>query len=113
MLFDPQSPVFQAAVAPFLLSFILVGAVTLFAGSELRISLSACGVAIAILVAYWLAFSWPPFPPRASSHKVGYLIAISTVLSVILAVRPWPKLLTTIIMYLALIAGVLWIARSK
>lgn len=113
VLFDPQSPVFQAAVAPFLISFILAGAVTLMAGGEVRAGFAVCGAAIAVVAAYWLAFSWPSFPPRAASHKLGYLIAISAVLSFLLAGRTPLKSIASAVVYVAAIAGILWIGQSK
>ncbi|MEM9105411.1 MAG: hypothetical protein AAGC96_07120, partial [Pseudomonadota bacterium] len=112
VLFDPQSPVFQAAVAPFLLSFILVGILTLLTGASGR-SFAVCGVAIAIITAYWLGFSWPPFPPKAASHKIAYLIVIAAALSFLLTERLPLRKIATAILYIAVIAGVAWIGQSK
>ena len=111
-MLSPQNPVFQAAVAPFLASLVLVGAITLLAGAR-RSSFGICGAAIAIAIAYWLALSLPPFPPRAANHKLGYLIALSTLLSFLLANRSWPARFAPALAYLVVIAGLGWIAQSK
>ncbi|WP_421723262.1 hypothetical protein [Bauldia sp.] len=113
MLFDPAGPVFQAAVAPFLVSFVLVGVIFGLARGPYKASLPVVGAAVAILVAYWLAFSWPPFPPRAASQKLGYLFAASTLLSLLLAFRSSRPDIGRVVAYVAVIAGLVWIAQSR
>ncbi|MEM1050004.1 MAG: hypothetical protein AAGL24_27860 [Pseudomonadota bacterium] len=112
-MFDPQSPVFQAAIAPFVLSLILVGALFLLAGERYKRALAVCGAGAAVLVAYWLAFSWPAFPPRAASQKLAYLIALSTFLSLVLGSRALPGRIAAALPYIAVLLGLAWIAEPR
>lgn len=113
MFLNVDSPIFQAAIAPFAVSCVLVGAIVVFVRGDRRSSMAVCFAAIALLVAYWLAFSWPPFPPRAATQKVGYLIGLSAVLSLALAARPRLYRLASTAVFLVVIAGLVWIAQSK
>ncbi|NRB33082.1 MAG: hypothetical protein HRU27_21085, partial [Rhizobiaceae bacterium] len=111
MFFNPQDPAFQA-VAPFVLSALLVGVIW-FSLKGLRRNFSIVAVAVAILIAYWLAFSWPPFPPRSSSHKLGYLFLVSAFATLVLA-QFGNSSRTALVGNIAVgLAGIVWLASSK
>lgn len=111
LFFDPQDPAFQA-VAPFVISTILAGIIW-FSLKGLRGNFAIIVVTVAILIAYWLAFSWPPFPPRSSGQKLGYLFLISA-LATLLFGRFGKTGRTASIGNLAIVlAGIIWLASSK
>lgn len=110
---DPQNPAFQSAVAPFLVSLLLVGLIWFASGRDRGSAMAVCGVAIAILTAYWLTFSVPPFPARAASQKLGYLIAGATLLSLLIANLRRAPILWQTTSIVAVLSGLAWIAQSK
>ena len=111
--FDPQNPAFQRGIAPFLAALLFVGAIYRIAGPALGSRLAVCGAGTALLVSYCLIFSLPPFPPRSASQKLGYLIALSGTLSILIACLPNLVRSARVLVALVIILGLAWIAESK
>lgn len=112
-LLDTQNPVFQSVVMPFLITLLLVGAVVMISRQSRGIGFAVCGAAIAVLAAYWLVFSLPPFPPRSSTQKLGYLFAAAAALSLLCASRPDRIRTWRLAIFAVVIAGLAWIAEAK
>jgi len=110
---DPQNPAFQSGIAPFLIALLLVGTLFKAAGPRLGRRLAICGTAAALLAAYALMFSTPPFPPKSASHKLGYLLAFSGLLSVLIAAMPDRLRAWRVLVPSAIVLGLAWIAESK
>lgn len=110
---DPQNPAFQSGIAPFLIALLLVGTIFKTTGSVHGSRLAVCGVAAALFVSYCLVFSLPPYPPRSASQKLGYLIALSGLLSILIACMPNLVRTWRVFVALAIVLGVAWIAESK
>jgi len=111
--FDPQNPAFQSGIAPFLVSLLIAGAIFKVAGPTLGSRLAVCGAGVALLVSYYLMFSLPPFPPRSASQKLGYLIALSGLLSILIACLPNLARSWRVLVALGIVLGLAWIAESK
>lgn len=111
--FDPQNPAFQSGIAPFLASLLLAGAIFKVAGPTLGSRLAVCGASVALLLSYYLMFSLPPFPPRSASQKLGYLLALSGLLSILIACLPNLVRSWRVLVILGIVLGLAWIAESK
>lgn len=111
--FDPQNPAFQSGIAPFLAAVLLVSALFKLGGPALGGRLAVCGAAAALLLSYGLVFSLPPLPPRSASHKLGYLLAVSGLLSILIAALPRLDRVWRIVVAAAIVLGLAWIAESK
>lgn len=110
---DPQSPIFQSGIAPFFLSFIVVGVICLLIGNENGSLFAISGTALVMIVAYWIIFSVPPFPPRASTQKLGYLIAIASLISLFTTGPGKVERFWQYISGIVLVAGLIWLGESK
>lgn len=95
------------------MALLLVGAIFKAASQPRGMYLAVCGTGAAVLAAYWLAFSLPPFPPRAAGQKLGYLIAAASVLSVLFASRPGLTGTWRPVLFAGVLGGLAWIAESK
>lgn len=95
------------------MAILLVGLIYKVAGLDRGQHWAVCGVAVTLLVVYWLIFSAPSFPPRAASQKLGYLMAGSLVLSLVFAARPERARNWRHVVFLVVLGGVLWIAESR
>lgn len=91
----------------------MVGGIFRFAGPSRGARLAICGTAVALLVSYCLVFSLPAFPPRSASQKIGYLIAISGLLSILFACKSDLARIWRMIIYAVVVLGLAWIAESK
>jgi hypothetical protein len=110
---DPQNPAFQSGILPFVAALLFVGAILKLAGPSLGGRLAICGAAAAVLLSYCLVFSLPAFPPRSASQKLGYLIALSVLLSVLIACKPELTRTWRIVVAVVVVLGLAWIAESK
>jgi hypothetical protein len=110
---DAHNPLFQSAILPFAAGLLLVGALRLIGGTARGPTLAVVGAAVALASAYFVIFGLPPFPPRASSHKMPYLIGAGTLLAAAACLfrpagaRPFALTLTWIGLSVA------WLAESK
>lgn len=110
---DPQNPAFQGGILPFLVALICVGALYFVSGTTRGKTLAVFGIAIALVAAYWIAFAVPPFPPRAASQKLGYLIVLAGILSLLFGTRPDLARIWRPVIFAVVIGGLAWIAESK
>lgn len=110
---DAHNPLFQSAVLPFATGLLLVAALRLIGGPARGPALAVVGAALALATAYFVIFGLPPFPPRASSHKMPYLVGAGTLLAA--AAGLWrPAGGRAALLVLAWIGlGVAWLAESK
>jgi hypothetical protein len=109
---SPDNPAFQAVIVPFAIAFAVAGFCVLVR-RKAATPLAVVGIALALAVAYWLAFSWPPFPPRASSQKLGYLFVASGLVSLFCMLKPDTGRLWTWVLAALVFAGLLWIGEAR
>jgi hypothetical protein len=110
---DPANPVFQSGIAPFLAALLLIGVLYGLSGRRAQGSFATFGAAAALALAYYLIQGLPFYPPRASSHKIGYLLYGSAALAFFLAFFPARRIASFAVMLAALVMGLLWLASSK
>jgi hypothetical protein len=110
---DASNPIFQSAILPLAAGLVLVAVLRLLGGPARGPSLAVVGAAAALAIAYFVIFGLPPFPPRASSHKMPYLIAAGTLLAAAAGLlRPaGRRAAIPVLVWIGL--GVAWLAESK
>ncbi len=112
-LLDPNNPLFFSAVVPLCAALAAAGLIRLLGGTDRGAGLAVVGAGIGFLVAYFLVFGAPTYPPRASTHKMPYLAVGGVLIGFALeALRPAPAVVRGAA--LAWIAvGILWLAESQ
>ncbi len=110
---DAHNPLFQSATLPFATGFVLVAALRLIGGPSRGLAWAVVGAAVALALAYFVIFGLPPFPPRASSHKMPYLFGAGTLLAAAASLfRPaGARAAIPVLVWIGL--GVAWLAESK
>jgi hypothetical protein len=110
---DVHNPLFQSAILPLAAGIVLIGVLRFAGGAARGPALAVVGAALALLLAYWAIFGLPPFPPRASSHKMPYLIGAGTLLAAAAALFRLAGLRAAGLVLAWLAVGVAWLAESK
>ncbi len=110
---DAHNPLFQSATLPLATGLVLVAALRLIGGPLRGPALAVVGAAVALAAAYFVIFGLPPFPPRASSHKMPYLIGAGALLAAAASLwRPASRrAVPLVLVWIGL--GVAWLAESK
>jgi hypothetical protein len=111
--FDAHNPLFQSAILPFSTGILLVAVLRFLGGSARGPALAVVGAAMALVIAYGVIFGWPPFPPRASSHKMPYLISAGTLLAAAAGFFRLAGPRAAVLILAWLVVGVAWLAESK
>lgn len=111
-LLDPNNPLFFAAVVPLCAALAATGLIRLLGGTDRGAGLAVVGAGIGFLIAYFLVFGAPIYPPRASTHKMPYLAVAGVLIGFALdALRPAPAVVRgAMLAWLAV--GILWLAES-
>ena len=110
---DPSNPVFQSAVLPFAAGILMVAVLGFLGGPARGPCMAVVGAALALAVAYWAIFGLPPFPPRASSHKIPYLIGAGTLFAAAACLFRLSGVRAAALMLTWLGLGVAWLAESQ
>lgn len=110
---DPANPVFQSGLAPFFGALVLIGILQVMTGRKAGGTIAAFGAVLALALAFYLIHGLPFYPPRASSHKMSYLVYGSAGLAFFLALFPGRKGLARSVILAAFVLGLLWLAESK
>jgi hypothetical protein len=90
---DPNNPVFQAVIGPFVVAFLVIGSSRLVGwrtGSEV---LAGLGVAAGLLVAFVQLRGIPSLPPNSAPEKLFYLITLAGLIGVALDLSGRPPLI--------------------
>ena len=85
---DPNNPVFQAVIGPFVVAFLVIGSSRLVGwrtGSEV---LAGLGVAAGLLMAFVQLRGIPSLPPNSAPEKLFYLITLAGLIGVALGRPP-------------------------
>ena len=110
---DASNPLFQSATLPFAAGLLLVGVLRLLGGPARGPAWAVVGAAAALALAYFVIFGLPPFPPRASSHKMPYLIGAGTLLAAAAGLLRPAGARAAILVLVWIGLGVAWLAESK
>ncbi len=110
---DASNPLFQSAILPLAAGLLLVGVLRLLGGPMRGPTWAVVGAAAALAIAYFVIFGLPPFPPRASSQKMPYLIGAGVLLAAAAGLlRPaGGRAAIPVLVWIGL--GVAWLAESK
>ncbi len=110
---DASNPLFQSVILPLAAGLLLVGVLRLLGGPMRGPTWAVVGAAAALAIAYFVIFGLPPFPPRASSQKMPYLIGAGVLVAAAAGLlRPaGGRAAIPVLVWIAL--GVAWLAESK
>jgi ethanolamine utilization microcompartment shell protein EutS len=90
---DPNNPLFQAVIGPFVVAFLVIGSSRLVGwrtGSEV---LAGLGVAAGLLMAFVQLRGIPSLPPNSAPEKLFYLITLAGLIGVALDLLGRPPLI--------------------
>jgi hypothetical protein len=105
-----DDPVFQAVIAPFAVTLLVVAAARIFGGGRQAELLAGLGVVLGILVGYALLEGVPQFPPPASKQKLFYLIALGGVVGLAVDRLGRPSLLDALAVVAFPAVSLAWLA---
>lgn len=112
-MFTLSNPIVQTAVVPLIVSFVAVGLLRVAGGAERGRLIAALAVGLGLLVAYWVIFGIPSFPPTGATRKMFYLIAAAALIGLVADVVRVPVLASRLLTVLAGIAAIAWIGGDK
>lgn len=112
-MFDLSNPIVQSALLPLISAAILIGLIRLVGGPGRGGRMAALGAVLGALIGLYLIVGLPPFPPTASTHKLGYLMVAGALLGALAQAVGLRGKAAIAAMAIWTGLGLLWLAESR